>query len=348
MFKEEAATNKISDLGEFGLIEHITKKVKIRNSSTKLGIGDDAAVLNYNDKDIVVTTDLLVEGVHFDMVFTPLKHLGYKAVVVNVSDIYAMNAQPRQITVSLAISSKYSAEAIEEIYAGINLASEHYGVDVIGGDTTSSLSGLMISITAIGEIEKGKAVLRSGAKENDLIVLSGDVGGAYIGLTILQQEKEVWKVNPNSQPDFQGKDYVLERQLKPEARKDIIALLKQMDVLPTSMIDVSDGISSEIMHICKASEVGCNIYEEKIPLDPTTYQGARDFNLDPTMCALNGGEDYELIFTIAQADFDKIKGNPNLTVIGHITTKESGTNLISSGGSVIGLKAQGWDGFKKG
>lgn len=347
MFKEEAATNKISDLGEFGLINHITKKVKIRNSSTKLGIGDDAAILNHENKDIVVTTDLLVEGVHFDMVFTPLKHLGYKAVVVNVSDIYAMNAQPRQITVSLAISSKYSADAIEEIYKGINLACERYGVDVVGGDTTSSLSGLMISITAIGELEKGKAVLRSGAKENDLIVLSGDVGGAYIGLTILQQEKEVWKVNPNSQPDFQGKDYVLERQLKPEARKDIITLLKQMEVLPTSMIDVSDGISSEIMHICKASEVGCSIYEEKLPIDPTTYQGARDFDLDPTMCALNGGEDYELIFTISQDDFDKIKGNPNLTVIGHITTKESGTNLITSGGSVTKLKAQGWDGFKK-
>lgn len=348
MFKEEGITHKIDELGEFGLIDHITKKVKIRNSSSKLGIGDDAAILNYpEDKDIVVTTDLLVEGVHFDMVFTPLKHLGYKAVVVNVSDIYAMNAQPRQITVSLAISSKYSVDAVQEIYEGINLAAKRYGVDVVGGDTTSSLSGLMISITAIGEVNKGKAVLRSGAKENDLIVLSGDVGGAYIGLTILQQEKEVWKVNPNSQPDFTGKDYVLERQLKPEARKDIIALLNKMKVVPTSMIDVSDGVSSEVMHICKSSKVGCNIYEEKIPIDPTTYQGARDFDLDPTMCALNGGEDYELLFTIAQEDFDKIKGNPDLTVIGHITTLESGTNLISSGGSVIPLKAQGWNSFSK-
>lgn len=348
MFKEEGATHKIDELGEFGLIEHITKNVKIRNSSSKLGIGDDSAILNYSkDKDIVITTDLLVEGVHFDMVFTPLKHLGYKAVVVNVSDIYAMNAQPRQITVSLAISSKYSVDAVEEIYEGITLAAERYGVDIIGGDTTSSLSGLMISITAIGEVDKDKAVLRSGAKENDLIVLSGDAGGAYIGLTILQQEKEVWKVNPNSQPDFTGKDYVLERQLKPEARKDIITLLNKMEVVPTSMIDVSDGISSEIMHICKSSKVGCNIYEEKIPIDPTTYQGARDFDLDPTMCALNGGEDYELLFTVAQEDFDKIKGNPNLTVIGHVTTEESGTNLISTGGSVIPLKAQGWNSFSK-
>lgn len=347
MFNDDKEILKINELGEFGLIDHITKKVKIRNSSTKLGIGDDAAVINIPKNDIVVTTDMLVEGVHFDMVYTPLKHLGYKAVVVNVSDIYAMNAQPRQITISLAISSKYSIAAIEEIYEGALLAAERYGVDIIGGDTTSSLSGLIISITAIGEVETDKAIKRNGAKENDLIILTGDVGGAYIGLTLLQQEKEVWKVNPNSQPDFTGKDYVLERQLKPEARKDIITLLKDLKVTPTSMIDVSDGVSSEMMHICKNSEVGCNIYEEKLPIDPTTYHSARDFNIDPTMCALNGGEDYELLFTISQEDFDKIKGNPNLTVIGHITTKESGTNLITSGGSVTPLKAQGWDGLKK-
>ncbi|MCT4581297.1 MAG: thiamine-phosphate kinase [Flavobacteriales bacterium] len=347
MFNEDKEIQKIDELGEFGLIDHITKNVKIRNASTKLGIGDDAAIVNMADSDLVITTDMLVEGVHFDMVYTPLKHLGYKAVVVNVSDIYAMNAQPRQITVSLAISSKYSVGAVEEIYDGIRLAAERYGVDVIGGDTTSSLSGLVISITAVGEVAKGQAVTRAGAKENDLVVLSGDVGGAYIGLTLLQQEKEVWKVNPNSQPDFTGKDYVLERQLKPEARKDIVALLKQLGVVPTSMIDVSDGVSSEVMHLCKHSAVGCNIYEEKLPIDPTTYQSARDFNLDPTMCALNGGEDYELLFTISQDDFDKIKGNPNLTVIGHITTKESGLNLITSGGSVTPLKAQGWDGLKK-
>lgn len=347
MFNDDKEILKINELGEFGLIDHITKKVKIRNSSTKLGIGDDAAVINIPKNDIVVTTDMLVEGVHFDMVYTPLKHLGYKAVAVNVSDIYAMNAQPRQITISLAISSKYSIAAIEEIYEGALLAAERYGVDIIGGDTTSSLSGLIISITAIGEVETDKAIKRNGAKENDLIILTGDVGGSYIGLTLLQQEKEVWKVNPNSQPDFTGKDYVLERQLKPEARKDIITLLKDLKVTPTSMIDVSDGVSSEMMHICKNSEVGCNIYEEKLPIDPTTYHSARDFNIDPTMCALNGGEDYELLFTISQEDFDKIKGNPNLTVIGHITTKESGTNLITSGGSVTPLKAQGWDGLKK-
>lgn len=347
MFNEDKEIQKINELGEFGLIEQITKKVKIRNSSTKLGIGDDAAIINIPENDIIITTDMLVEGVHFDMMYTPLKHLGYKAVVVNISDIYAMNAQPRQITISLAISSKYSVGAIEELYEGALLAAERYGVDIIGGDTTSSLSGLIISVTAIGEVDKDTAVKRNGAKENDLIVLSGDVGGAYIGLTLLQQEKEVWKVNPNSQPDFTGKDYVLERQLKPEARKDIITLLKDLKVTPTSMIDVSDGVSSEMMHICKNSEVGCNIYEEKLPIDPTTYHSARDFNIDPTMCALNGGEDYELLFTISQNDFDKIKGNPNLTVIGHITTKESGTNLITSGGSVTPLKAQGWDGFKK-
>lgn len=346
MFNEDKEIQKINELGEFGLIEQITKKVKIRNSSTKLGIGDDAAIINIPENDIIITTDMLVEGVHFDMMYTPLKHLGYKAVVVNISDIYAMNAQPRQITISLAISSKYSVGAIEELYEGALLAAERYGVDIIGGDTTSSLSGLIISVTAIGEVDKDTAVKRNGAKENDLIVLSGDVGGAYIGLTLLQQEKEVWKVNPNSQPDFTGKDYVLERQLKPEARKDIITLLKDLKVTPTSMIDVSDGVSSEMMHICKNSEVGCNIYEEKLPIDPTTYHSARDFNIDPTMCALNGGEDYELLFTISQNDFDKIKGNPNLTVIGHITTKESGTNLITSGGSVTPLKAQGWDGFK--
>lgn len=345
MLSENRDTKKIEDLGEFGLIKHITKNIKLKNTSSKLGIGDDAAIINHKNKNIVVTSDMLVEGVHFDMVYTPLKHLGYKSVIVNLSDIYAMNAKPKQITVSLAISSKYSVEAIEEIYKGIILATERYGVDIIGGDTTSSLSGLIISITAIGEVEN--AITRSGAKENDLIVLSGDVGGAYIGLTLLQQEKEVWKVNPNSQPDFSGKDYVLERQLKPEARKDIIELLKNLNVTPTSMIDVSDGISSEIKHICNNSNVGCNIYEEKIPIDPITYQGARDFNLDPSVCALNGGEDYELMFTISQNDYDKIKGNPNLSVIGHITTKESGTNLITSGGSVVPLKAQGWDSMKK-
>ncbi len=345
MFKDDKEPVKISDLGEFKLIEHLTQNIKLTHDSSKIGVGDDAAVLFHGDKDTVVSTDMLVEGVHFDMVFTPLKHLGYKAVVVNLSDIYAMNATATQITISLAISSKYSANAIEEIYEGMLLAAKKYNVDIVGGDTTSSYSGLIISVTAIGEIEKDAAVLRSGAKENDLIVVSGDLGGAYVGLTVLQEEKAVWKVNPNSQPDFSGKDYILGRQLKPEARKDIVELLKKLEVKPSAMIDISDGLSSEIKHICKQSGVGCNIYEEKLPIDPLTYNTAREYELDPTMCALNGGEDYELLFTIAQSDFDKIKGNPNLTVIGHITPKESGTNLVTTGGSVTPLKAQGWDGF---
>jgi thiamine-monophosphate kinase len=337
----------INDLGEFGLISHLTETIELVNSSSKLGVGDDCAIIQFDNRQTVITTDMLVEGIHFDLVFTPLKHLGYKAVIVNLSDVYAMNAIPRQITVSLAISSKYSLDAIEELYSGIRLACDIYGVDIVGGDTTSSLSGLVISITAIGEVEKEKIAYRSGAKENDLLVVSGDLGGAYMGLTLLQREKEVWKDNPNMQPDLDGNDYVLERQIKPEARKDIIQLLSQMQVVPTSMIDISDGLASEIYHICTASKVGCNLYEEKIPIDPMTYKTARDFNLDPTVCALSGGEDYELLFTISQADFDKIKGNPNLTVIGHMTEAVTGVNLITSGGSVAPLKAQGWDGLKK-
>jgi thiamine-monophosphate kinase len=336
----------IQQLGEFGLIDHLTQSMPSQNSSSVKGIGDDAAVIHYENRHTVVTTDMLVEGIHFDLVFTPLKHLGYKAVIVNLSDIYAMNAQPRQITVALAISSKYTLEAIEEIYAGMRLACEIYGVDIVGGDTTSSLSGLIISITALGEVDPAKITYRNGAKENDLLVVSGDLGGAYMGLTLLQREKEVWKANPNMQPDLDGNDYVLERQLKPEARKDIVQLLSQLGVQPTSMIDISDGLASEIHHLCKHSDIGCNVYEDKIPIDPMTYKTARDFNLDPTVCALSGGEDYELLFTISQADFEKIKGNPNLTVIGHMTDVATGVNLITSGGSVAPLKAQGWDGLK--
>ncbi len=308
----------LKELGEFGLINHLTINLKNKQSSTELGIGDDAAVIDYENRKTVITTDMLVEGVHFDMVFTPLKHLGYKAVVVNVSDIYAMNAQPRQITISLALSSKYTLEAIEELYAGFELAAEQYGVDIIGGDTTTSPNGLVISITAIGEAKEEQLVYRTGAKDKDLLVVSGDLGGAYMGLTLLQREKEVWKVNPNMQPDLDGNDYVLERQLKPEARKDVIQFLAQLGVKPTSMIDISDGLSSEIFHLCKESGVGCNLYEEKIPIDPTTHNVARSFDLDPTVCALSGGEDYELLFTISQNDYDKIKGNPHWTVIGHM------------------------------
>lgn len=345
--QENEKRTDLNELGEFGLIDQLTKSIEINNASTKKGIGDDAAILNYGDRDVVVSTDMLVEGVHFDMVFTPLKHLGYKSIVVNISDIYAMNAQPRQVTVSIAISSKYSIEAIEDIYAGMKLACRHYGVDLVGGDTTSSLSGLVISITALGEVEKDKAVQRSGAKDGDLLVVSGDLGGAYVGLMLLQREKEVWKASPKIQPDLDGKDYILARQLKPEARKDIIEMFIQMDLTPTSMIDISDGLASEIKHLCKNSDTGCSLYEEKLPIDPQTYQTARDFNLDPTVCALNGGEDYELLFTVSQEDYEKIKGNPNMTVIGHMTDKAAGVNFVSSGGSVMPLTAQGWDSFGK-
>jgi thiamine-monophosphate kinase len=343
--QENINRTELKDLGEFKLIKHLTDKIKITNSSTIKGVGDDAAILDHGDREIVVSTDMLVEGVHFDMVFNPLKHLGYKAVVVNLSDIYAMNAQPRQITVALAISSKYSVEAIEELYEGINHAAEVYGVDVVGGDITSSNQGLVISITAIGEIVKGQSVLRSGAKEKDLLVVSGDLGAAYMGLQLLNREKEVWKADPNMQPDLDGHDYVLERQLKPEARKDIVKLLADLNVKPTSMIDISDGLSSEIKHLCDQSKLGVELYEDKIPIDPTTIQLAVDFNLNPTLSALSGGEDYELLFTISMDDFDNIKGNPNLTVIGHMTAENAGMHLVTKDGASIELKAQGWDGM---
>lgn len=345
--QENVQKTDLSSLGEFGLIEHLTKHIQLRNSSSKLGVGDDAAVIDFENREVVVSTDMLVEGVHFDMVFTPLKHLGYKAVIVNLSDIYAMGAQPRQITVSLAISSKYSLDAIEELYAGMLLAGELYGVDIVGGDTTSSHSGLVISITALGEVKKGEAITRSGAQEKDLLVVTGDLGGAYMGLQLLNREKEVWKADPNMQPDLGGNDYVLERQLKPEARKDIIKMLTELNVKPTSMIDISDGLASEIKHLCAASNLGIELYEEKIPIDPTTYQLARDFHLDPTLCALSGGEDYELLFTISQADYDKIKGNPHMTVIGYMKEVEAGQTMITKSGMSVELKAQGWDGLKQ-
>jgi thiamine-monophosphate kinase len=288
---------------------------------------------------------MLVEGVHFNLMYTPLKHLGYKSVVVNLSDIYAMNGVPEQITVSIALSNRFPKEAIEEVYDGIKLACKIYNVDLVGGDTTSSLSGLIISVTAIGKVKKENVVYRSGAKENDLIVVSGDLGAAYMGLQVLEREKEVYKTNPDIQPDLDGFDYLLERQLKPEARKDIIELLEKLDVLPTSMIDISDGLASELFHICKNSETGANIYDEKLPIDTKVATTAIDFNVDPSTCVLNGGEDYELLMTIKQEDFDKIKGNPHLTVIGHITDKNSGLYFIDKQGSAIALKAQGWNHF---
>ncbi len=343
--KKESKAVDINELGEFGLIERISKKIKIYNKTTILGPGDDGAIIKLPE-NTVVSTDMLVEGVHFDMTFTPLKHLGYKAVVVNLSDIYAMNAEPQQITVSLAISSKYTLEAIDELYDGILLACKKYNIDIIGGDITSCTSGLTISITSIGNCSKKDITYRNGAKENDLLIVTGDLGGAYMGLTVLQREKEVWKSNPNMQPDLDNFNYILERQLKPEARKDIIEFFKESNVKPTSMIDISDGMASEIFHICKSSNVGCQLYEDKIPIDPQTYQTSMDFNINPTVSALNGGEDYELLFTLSQKDYEKIKGNPDMTIIGHITKKEAGINLISNGDVSTPLKAQGWNHFK--
>ncbi|MBU2922707.1 thiamine-phosphate kinase [Winogradskyella psychrotolerans] len=336
----------LSELGEFKLIEHLTDHFKVTQKSTIKGVGDDAAVLNFGKKQIVVSTDLLVEGVHFDLSYAPLKHLGYKAIVVNLSDIYAMNATATQVTVSIAVSNRFPLEALEELYAGITLAAKFYNVDVVGGDTTSSTSGLIISVTAIGEVEKGNEVLRSGAKPNDLIVVTGDVGGAFMGLQVLEREKEVFKVNPNNQPDLSMYTYIVERQLKPEARKDIVELLKELGVKPTSMIDVSDGISSEIIHLCKQSKVGADIYETKIPLDPQVISTCEEFNLDSTTIALNGGEDYELLMTISQEDFPKIKGNPNLTVIGYITEEDRGMHLVTRADEKIQIIAKGWNALK--
>jgi thiamine-monophosphate kinase len=346
---EDKNTQKTSlaDLGEFGLINHITKYFKIENSSTVIGIGDDAAVLDASEKQTLVTTDLLIEGVHFDLSYMPLKHLGYKAVMVNLSDVYAMNGVAEQITVSIAVSNRFPLEAIEELYSGIQLACETYKVDLVGGDTTSSTKGILISVTAIGKVEKEDIVLRSGAKETDLIVISGDLGAAYLGLQVLEREKQVFKVDPNNQPDLDNYTYLIERQLKPEARRDISGFLRELAVKPTAMIDVSDGLSSEIMHICSQSKVGCKIYEEKLPLDPQVISACEEFNIDSTMVALSGGEDYELLFTVPIADFEAIKGNPNFSIIGHITAENQGLNLVTRAGQEIELKAQGWNSIKE-
>jgi thiamine-monophosphate kinase len=341
--KDQSRTG-IESLGEFGLIDHLTKSFKIRHNSTVKGIGDDAAVIHSEaNKQTIITTDLLVEGVHFDLSYMPLKHLGYKAVMVNLSDVYAMNATAEQITVSIAVSNRFPVEALEELYAGIATACGIYNVDLIGGDTTSSTTGLLISITAIGEAEKNQIVYRNGAKENDLLVVTGDLGAAYLGLQVLEREKRVFEVNPKAQPELENYTYLVERQLKPEARKDIVKLLAELEVLPTSMIDISDGLSSEIIHICKNSEVGCNVYEDKIPLDPQVIATAEEFNMDSTTIALNGGEDYELLFTITTEDFPKIKANPHLTVIGHITDKKEGVHLITRANTKIPIIARGWN-----
>ncbi len=335
----------LENLGEFGLIKHLTKNFGLNQSSSIVGIGDDAAVLDFKDKKTIVTTDMLVEGVHFDLSYMPLKHLGYKAVIVNLSDIYAMNAMATQITVSIAVSNRFPIEALEEFYEGVAMACQMYKVDLVGGDTTSSTKGMLISITALGIAEENEIVYRKGTKPNDLLVVTGDLGGAYLGLQVLEREKEVFKVNPNNQPDLEPYSYVVERQLKPEARMDIVELLEKLEVKPTAMIDISDGLSSEILHLCEQSGVGCNLFEDKIPLDPTVISAAEEFKMDSTMIALSGGEDYELLLTIDQADFPKIKGNPNLTVIGHMARKEEGAHLITRGDTKIPLSAQGWNSF---
>ncbi|HPW89644.1 MAG TPA: thiamine-phosphate kinase [Kaistella chaponensis] len=336
----------ISAYGEFGLIKHLTENFSFENSSTEISIGDDAAVINPEGQMVVLTTDILAEGVHFNLGYVPLKHLGYKAVVTNISDIAAMNATPTQILVGLAISNRFPVEALEEIYAGIALACKRYKVDLVGGDTTSSTSGLVMSITAIGLENPENIVKRSGAKANDLLVVTGDLGGAYMGLQILEREHSVYLANPNMQPEMEGYDYILERQLKPEARTDIKKTLKELDIKPTSMIDVSDGLSSEILHLSDQSKVGFHLYEEKVPMDSLTISTAEELNLNPVMCALSGGEDYELLFTIAPEDFDKIKNHPDFTIVGHAVDLEQGNFLIARGSNeLIPLNAQGWDAF---
>lgn len=338
---------EIASLGEFGLIEHLTKNIEIQNASTILGVGDDAAVIDHFGKQTVITTDLLLEGIHFDLMYTPLKHLGYKAVVVNLSDIYAMNAQPTQITMSLGLSNRISVEALNEFYEGVYIACEKYGVDLIGGDTSSSLKGFVISVTAIGEVAPDQFVKRSTAQKGDLICVSGDVGGAYLGLTLMEREKKIYQENPQIQPDLENESYIVGRLLKPEARKDIIEFFEKNAITPTAMMDVSDGISSEVLHLCKASELGCRIYEEKLPLHENSRKAAFKFGLDPTICALNGGEDYELIFTLKQEDHDKIVFNEDISVIGYMTDMQEGTKLLTKGGNQFDITAQGWNAFKK-
>ena len=339
-------TTSIESLGEFGLIDHLTNGITTKNSSTVKGIGDDAAVIDMGDKYQLVSTDLLVEGVHFDLAYMPLKHLGYKAVAINVSDICAMNGDAKQITLGLALSNRYTVEALEELYDGIKLACEHYGVDLVGGDTTSSRTGLMISVTVLGEVNKGKITYRSGAKVNDLVVCTGDLGAAYLGLQILNREKEMFKENPTIQPDLTGNDYVLRRQLKPEAAIKYTRILKDLDIVPTSMIDISDGLSSEALHLSKSSEVGITLHEDKIPVDYTAMNLANEFNMNPIFCALSGGEDYELLFTIGHEHYEKLKKDPDFSIVGFVTDISEGNNFIANDGSSHPLTAQGWDAMK--
>jgi thiamine-monophosphate kinase len=336
---------EISALGEFGLIDHLTKNNETKHASTILTVGDDAAVIDHYGKQTVITTDMLVEGIHFDLMYTPLKHLGYKSVVVNISDVYAMNATPTQITLSIAFSNRFSLEALDEFYEGVYAACEKYGVDLVGGDTTSSQKGMIISITAIGEVSPDMFVKRSTAKKGDLLCVSGFLGGAFLGLTILEREKKIY-AETGSQPDLEGQNYIVGRLLKPEARKDIVEFLSEQEIMPTSMIDVSDGLSSEILHICKQSELGCVLYEEKIPIHEDARQFAYKLELDPTACALSGGEDYELLFTVSQNDYEKIQQNDLISVIGYMTTPDEGKYIITKGGNKHELVAQGWNHLK--
>jgi thiamine-monophosphate kinase len=338
---------EISSLGEFGLIEHLTKNFEIQNASTILSIGDDAAVIDHFGKQTVISSDMLIEGIHFDLMYTPLKHLGYKSVVVNLSDVYAMNATPTHITLNIAFSNRFSVEALDDFYEGVFAACEKYGIDLIGGDTSTSQKGFIISITALGEITADKIVKRSGAKKGDLLCVSGDLGSAFLGLTLLEREKKIYLEHPDIQPDLENEQYIVGRLLKPEARKDIIDFFEQSNILPTSMMDVSDGLSSETLHICKQSNVGCVIYEDKIPVNDQAKQYAYKLELDPTACALSGGEDYELVFTVPQSDYDKLVLNEQISVIGYITDIEEGVHIITKGGSTHPLTAQGWNAFKE-
>jgi thiamine-monophosphate kinase len=337
---------EVSSLGEFGLIEHLTKNIEIHNASTILGVGDDAAVIDHFGKQTLISTDLLIEGIHFDLTYTPLKHLGYKSVMVNLSDIYAMNGTPTQITVSLGISNRFSVEAITELYEGIYLACNKHGVDLVGGDTSSSGKGLIISVTAIGEVAPDKFVKRNTAEAGNLICVSGDCGGAFLGLTLMEREKKIFLENNAIQPNLENESYIVGRLLKPEARKEVIDFLQEAGITPTAMMDVSDGISSEVLHLCNQSGVGCRVYEDKIPISEDSRKAAYKFGLDPTICALNGGEDYELIFTLRQEDHDKIVLNDEISVIGYMTTLEEGCKLISRGGNEYPLTAQGWNAFE--
>ena len=337
---------EISTYGEFGLIKHLTEKFKIENASTLKGVGDDAAVLSYENKKVLVTTDLLLEGIHFDLVYVPVMHLGYKAAVVNFSDIYAMNGEPKQITVSIGVSKRFSVEDLEQLYAGIQLACDTYGVDLIGGDTSASLTGLTISITCIGEADEDKIVYRNGANQTDIICVTGDLGSAYMGLQLLEREKVVFAANNEAQPDFEERDYILQRQLKPEARKDIIKLLRDNGIVPTSMMDISDGLSSELMHICSQSNVGCRIYEDKIPINYQAVVMAEELNMSIVTAALNGGEDYELLFTVSLEDYDKIVPLEGIAIVGHTTKPEFGLQLVGREGEEIELRAQGWNSLK--